>query len=247
MGWIMNFPAVSDERAMRLYSQARDNERRALLELVDLQPGSVVLDIQAAGGYLSDGVYAQLQGDVSCVCVEPCELLRKRLSKAYRVIDNPVHDFFDVASDSVNTVLGLAGLHHSASHLATVSESFRVLQPGGMFAVCDVISASDIARWLNDFVDANNPSGHKGVFLEGGQLTDMMIGAGFAAAFEEVKYVPWVFASEQDMVTFFKGLFGLTCPLSKVREAIHDYFTIRRDAAGVSVDWRLIYGSGRKP
>lgn len=243
----MGFPAISDTTIMARYNHARDNERDALIDMVELHPGCTTLDIQAAGGYLSDGIYERLGGDVTCLCVEPCAQLRNRLNTRYQIIDNPVDNFFSVPANSVDAVLGLAGLHHSDSHSGTVNESFRVLKPGGMFTVCDVIEGSRLSSWLNDFVSHNTPTGHDGRFIEHGAVTELMKQAGFTELREEVKSVPWLFGSREAVITLFKGLFGLTCPEQDIAAVVDDYFHIHREGERIVVDWELIYASGRKP
>lgn len=58
-----NFPTVSDPAAMLDFPDARNNERDTLLDYVELHTGATVLDIQSAGGYLSDEVNRRLRGD----------------------------------------------------------------------------------------------------------------------------------------------------------------------------------------
>src|SRR6187549_684837 len=97
-----NFPTVSDPSAMRDFPDARNNERDTLLEYVALRPGLTVLDIQSAGGYLSDEIDRRMEGSGTIVCVEPNPALRARLKPHYRVVDNPVEDFHSIAGGTVD-------------------------------------------------------------------------------------------------------------------------------------------------
>ncbi len=246
MSVALNHPAVSADWAMAEFPDARDAERKALLDLAPLAPGMTVLDLQAAGGYLADGIFEQLQGQVELICLEPCRALSSRLSENYTLVEDPVECWSSVLSDSVDIVIGLAGLHHSNDKPATVREAFRVLKPGGCFVVCDVIEDSDMALWLNEYVDANNPAGHKGDFLAPGDLSALFQYAGFSGLSEDVKSVPWLFPAKQDAVRFFKGLFGLVTAESEVQSAMEHYLQMSGGHSGWKIEWRLIYGKALK-
>ncbi len=231
---------------MHDYPNARNRERDFLLDMVTLEKGFRVLDIQAAGGYLSDAVYRRLDGCVECVCVEPCEELRGRLSPEYTVCSDPVESIVSVTPGSIDVAVGLAGLHHSSSFQGTLTSVYGALKHGSECAICDVEEGSPVARWLNEFVDRHNPAGHKGTFLSPGQLSEELSLAGFSDVSEQRVSVPWVFPSENDLVTFFIGLFGLQAESDFTARAVAEYFTIQHTGNGVEVDWSLIYGKGRK-
>ena len=232
---------------MRECPEARNAEREMLIQLAYLSKGAHVLDIQAAGGYLSDGIYDALAGQVDITCLEPCEQLSQRLSPCYRHIADPVERWLSVADQSLDSVLGLAGLHHSEDQLATVTEAFRTLKAGGRVSICDVIEGSDIAKWLNEFVDKHNPAGHKGDFLEPGELSSLYRCAGFEKITEDVCFVPWRFPSEQIAARFFVGLFGLSCDEETALCAMKEYLKIRTFPGGCEIAWELIYGTAVKP
>ncbi len=242
----MNFPAISDPNAMARFPDARAEERDALLELVSLKASQRVLDVQAAGGFLSDEIDRRLAQEITCVCIEPCEQLGQRLNPRFEWLRDSVEHFCGVADSSIDVALGLAGLHHSESHRATVGEMYRVLKPGGELAICDVEVGSKIAAWLNDFVDRHNPSGHSGEFLQFGNTGNLLNEAGFTEVTEKKQKVPWRFEREEDVSIFFKALFGLDLQLEQVGQAVEDYFEVEVKDDGVSIDWQLIYCFGRK-
>ncbi len=243
----MRLPTTSAPWAMQDYPQARQRELNGLLDLVELKKGMVVVDVQAAGGYVSDAIHARLDGAVRCVCIEPSDALRARISPRHTVLAEPVHAFPSVPAQSADLVVGLAGLHHSDDMRATVKECYRVLKPGGHFVLCDVEIGSAEARWLDEFVNEHSSAGHQGSFITVDLLDGLLGDAGFGGANVSRKSVPWAFASEDDAVRFFLGLFGLQCDLSTLRAGMYDYFNISADALGCSVDWNLLYARGTRP
>jgi len=240
-------PAISDDAVMAEFPNARRLERDTLLSMVDVRSGAVVVDLQAAGGYLSDAIYEVLNGNAQCICVEPTPQLNKRIRDVHRVCIDPLDRLQSIQDESVDVVLGLAGLHHSPMPACTLLESFRILKPGGQFAVCDVERESAMAKWLNEYVDTNTSNGHKGWFFKPGEILGQLEAAGFDAVVEEKRYVPWVFERQTHMVRFFRGLFGLQASAQQVEAAIHRYLNVRFADGQILVDWYLIYASATKP
>lgn len=242
----LNHPAISDAWAMQQYPHARDAELQALLRQAPLSPGCRVVDIQAAGGYLSDGISQTLDGNVDLICIEPVKALNQRLNSSYTIVEDKIEHWSSIESGTVDVVLGLAGLHHSQDQQATVNEAFRVLKQGGWFAVCDVIDDSPIANWLNKYVHQHNPNGHIGDFISPGEVSAMMQHAGFENIQEMIEDVPWVLADEYHVANFFKGLFGLKPPVEEIQKVIPDYLNLKISHQRVEVEWQLIYAVAQK-
>ena len=242
-----SLPTTSAPWAMQRYAKARRAELEALLDRVPLMPGAIVVDIQAAGGFVADEIHRRLGGRVECICVEPSEALRSRIAAVHTRCADEVHRLTSIADASADVAVALAGLHHSASARETVCECFRVLKPGGTIALCDVAPDSNVASWLNDFVDLHNPAGHHGVFYSTESVRDMLLEAGFTRIEVEPVDVPWRFASEEDLYHFFGGLFGIHCDKATLHAGVAQHLEVATDADGVSVAWRLIYAKGQKP
>jgi len=242
-----NHPAISDASAMQNYPNARDAELQMLLNQTPLFPGCRVVDIQAAGGYLSDGIHTRLQGNVELICIEPVKALNQRLNSDYRVVEDKIENWSSIASGTVDIVLGLAGLHHSQDQQATVKEAYRVLKSGGFFAVCDVIDDSPVANWLNNYVHQHNPSGHIGDFLSPGEVSMLMQDVGFYDIHETIEDVPWVLEDEDHAANFFKGLFGLKSSRADIKKAVPVYLNLIDREQCIEVEWQLIYAVARKP
>ena len=240
-------PTVSAPWAMARYPHARDAEVDALLARCPLVPGMTIVDLQAAGGYLSDAVFARLDGAVTCLCVEPSDALRARLDPRYVALPDALEHLESVADGCADAVLGLAGLHHSDAHDATVAEAYRVLRPGGSCVICDVTTGSVEARWLDGFVDRHCPTGHVGHFPAPGGMADLFAAAGFSDIDEQRVDVSWRFPSRPAMAAFCRGLFGLSCDVDAVHDALNDHFDVREDAGTILLPWQLAYARATRP
>ncbi len=242
----MSQPAQSRPWAMRDYPHARRREVETLLELAALRPGMVVLDLQAADGYLADRVLEHLGGEARCICVEPSPL-RHRIRPAHRVLSSPLHDIAGPGDGSVDRVLGLAGLHHSEDPAGVLLECQRLLRPGGMVAICDVERESRMDHWLNGFVARHHPGGHDGVFFSAGEMRRLFEEAGFLQVEVRRREVPWSFPGFDHLVRFCRGLFGLECPDPVIAEGIRELLDVREGEEGVELDWSLLYARGSTP
>ena len=53
---------------------------------------------------------------------------------------------------------------------------------------------------------------------------------------------PWKFESEQQMLEFCGGLFGVVdCPPAALRDALQEHVGFRHEQDRVVLDWRLLY------
>jgi SAM-dependent methyltransferase len=111
----------------------------------------------------------------------------------------------------VDYLVSLAGLHHEPDLSAVFAEMKRLLKCGGRAVIADVAVDTGPARFLNGFVDRNNPQGHAGRFLD--DTTAGLLGeARFTIAEDCMVEVPWLFDTFAEAGAFCEKLFGISGP-----------------------------------
>ncbi len=233
--------------ANRAKPDARALERDRLFAHISIRPGACVVDLQAAGGYVGEGVFDRYGEKVIVVGIEPSPTLVRTLPRRQSPLNASLEQL-PLRSASVDVVLCLAGTHHSSDLQRIFAECHRILRPGGQISVCEVEEGSAMAKWLNGFVDQWCRDGHKGRFVRAGELKERLVAAGFREVAEERAQVPWQFADEREMVSFCRTLFGLSAVAREVVErGIHEHLEITQDESSMQLAWALCYASGRRP
>jgi SAM-dependent methyltransferase len=226
---------------------ARAAERDHLLARVAFGAARRVLDLQAASGYVAEGVLRRSGPGTRIVSVEPSPSLARTLAARHGPVRAGLAAL-PFAGGSFDVVLCLAGTHHSPDLGAIVREARRVLRPGGQLSMAEVELGSPVDRWLNGFVDRWSPDGHRGRFVRPGELGAALADSGFADAHEEPAQVPWRFADETSLVDFCRTLFGLArADRETVRAGLREHLPMRRSPAGIELGWSLRYAWGRLP
>lgn len=231
--------------AMRRCPLARLEELTLLPQAVGIRAGETLIDAPAGGGYLA-GV---LDPAVDYIAVEPTHSFfercpqgdrRRRLRGELKSIPLP-----DCCADAA---VSLAGLHHETDVLAVFSELFRLLRPGGRFAMADVASGSPPDTFLNDFVDRYNSNGHRGVFFDEA-VADALGRTGLAAVRIERRDIGWQFNNEAELLAFVRDLFGIDrADDATLREAVCDILGVRKSpSSGVVMNWHLLVAKGVRP
>ena len=189
-------------QAMAACPHARDAEFQAVLEPLVFRTG-LLCDIPSGGGYLA----AYLPPALHYVGVDPSDDFVCACPVGTVCIKGAITDV-PLADGAADCLVSLAALHHEGDLPVVFAEMRRLLQPGGRAVICDVAAGTPAARFLNGFVDAHNPMGHVGLFLD--ELTAGLIeGAGFAIANDAQVEVPWVFDSIAEAGDFCRSLFWM--------------------------------------
>ncbi len=77
------------------------------------------------------------------------------------------------ASESVDWILSLAGLHHEADKLALFHEMARVLKVKAQVVLADASEGSLTARFLDEWVGRYNPQGHTGEYFTENTIAEL--------------------------------------------------------------------------
>jgi SAM-dependent methyltransferase len=232
--------------ANRRCPQAREIERRLLIDRLDLRPGLVVLDTGSGGGYLIDGFPATVLQQATIICTDTAEYFVSSIPTPFlRVVCGM--DALTLADQTADRVSNLAGLHHVERKAAFFAESYRILKPGGLVAVADVKLGTRPATWLNGPVDRMTDIGHQGMFVEAGEFSALLRNAGFSDVEERHEVYKWTFNCWVELVDFTRDLFRLTkASREEIEHAILDYLIVWRDGNSAAFEWELTYASGRK-
>jgi len=189
-------------RAMAECPAARGAEFRAVLEPLAGRSG-VLCDMPSGGGYLASYLpvgWRYLGVDPSQDFVSACPLGVECVQAG--ITDVPL------AAGTADAVVSLAALHHEPDLAAVFGEMRRILQAEGRAIICDVAAGSPVAAFLNGFVDANNPMGHDGHFLD--ERTALLIEqSGFEIASDGLVDMPWDFESLAEAGAFCRQLFWM--------------------------------------
>ena len=231
--------------AMTRWPEAREEELRLLLELLEPQAGETLVDVPAGGGYLA----ARLPAGVRYVAVEAARPFFDRCPEGgscTRVL-SPLSKI-DLPDRSADLVTCLTGLHHEPDVSGVLAELVRVLRPGGRLGVADVRLGSAPDRFLNGFVHEHSRTGHRGAFLDE-SFADSLREAGLVEVTLAMAPLRWCFSDSAAMVAFVGLLFGVDlASQDEIREAIAEMLgTDPLPGGGIALRWGLLVASGRKP
>lgn len=213
--------------AMLRCPDARNREFVRLFEGSAPQAGQRVLDIPAGGGYLR----RHLPHGVELASLE----LTAGFGNDVPVYD-PAHAWNYGAFDHI---VCLAALHHIEDQAGFIDNLLKHLHPHGTLHLADVPRGSGLTRFLDGFVGRHNVTGHTGLYLPHDPAWFAALGK--VARIGELA-CPWEFESEQQMLEFCGGLFGVVdCPMAALRRALQKHIGFHQEQDRVVLDWRLLY------
>ncbi len=219
--------------AMAAFPRARDAEFHAMLEPLAGRSGTLC-DLPSGGGYLAE----YLPGCMSYLGVDPSEDFIDACPPGLERIKSDV-TAVPLAEGSVDCIVSLAALHHEPDLSAVFREMRRLLPPGGRAVIADVAADTPPAIFLNGFVDANNPMGHEGHFLDE-RTAGLIEDAGFAIADDALVDMPWRFDSMRQAGEFCRHLFWMPeLDADAVAEAMDREIGFDLEDRGPRLRWAL--------
>jgi ubiquinone/menaquinone biosynthesis C-methylase UbiE len=161
-------------------AEDRDSIRR-LIELADLKPGSIVLDVATGAGYTA---FAFARAGCRVIPSDPTHemLLATRGGWLKRGFDGEARcveawaEALPFAEGSIDAVISHRAPHQFADADAFAREARRVLKPDGTLGIADQSPPDGYETWHNDFErmrdptheHARSPSEWHGVFTRAG-------------------------------------------------------------------------------
>jgi SAM-dependent methyltransferase len=219
--------------AMAACPSARHAEFEAAIAPLEGYEG-LLCDMPSGGGYLAAHLPSGMRYlgvDPSDDFIDACPLGLERIKADVTNVPR--------ADGSVDCLVSLAGLHHEADLGAVFAEMRRLLKPGGRAVIADAAVGTAPARFLNGFVDRNNPMGHDGHFLDE-RTPAFLEEAGFTIADDRLLQTPWRFDSREEAGAFCRQLFGMpSLTPEAVAEAMEREIGFVRSRGGLHLKWEL--------
>ena len=189
-------------RAMAECPTARGAEFRAVLEPLEGRSG-LLCDMPSGGGYLA----SYLPAGWRYLGIDPSEDFVRACPTGIECVQASIGQV-PLAVGEADAVVSLAALHHESDLPAVFREMRRILKPGDRAVICDGGAGTSVSIFLNGFVDANNPMGHEGHFLND-RTAGLIEDAGFRIARDELVDMPWQFESLTEAGGFCRQLFWM--------------------------------------
>lgn len=234
-------------QATALAPDARSRERDAIIRRLNLKPDMSICDIAAGGGYVAEGILKKLHPQTAkIICVEPSANFAKAIPSTFEVICAPLDDI-PLADESVDAIVNLASLHHVENRHEVYREWTRILKENGEIVIADVQAGTATGQFLNTIVDRHTPGGHKGKFLETGELTESFDLLGYKNLNEDIEEVNWTFENIDQMTNFCHLLFGMTkANEEEVLNGINEFLNVTVAEDRVNLSWSLRYFYAQK-
>ena len=225
--------------ANELAPLARDEERRALIDALQLRSDAHVLEVGGWDGYLAAALVGH---DLTIVERLPhfAAELRRRLPTV--TVRDGLHERLPVDDAAFSHVAALVSLHHVDAR-GFLREANRVLVDGGRLVVVEVPLGGPVAHFLEQEVARLTRRGHAGNYWPDQQWIDEARAAGFADATATVVNSRWRFAAMSQAIEFCRAVFGLDAADAQILDAIHTLSPVPDDN-GISWAWPLLVTTG---
>lgn len=225
-------------QAMLQFPHTRKAEFEAIIDVAQLNENDLVFDFPSGGGYLTNFIKPDvvvLSGETSKVFAH-C-----KNGKRNEEIFLCHFDTFPIKSNSIDKVISLAGVHHQKEKRLLYKEANRILKPGGIFCIADVEQGSNVALFLDTWVNRFSSQGHKGFFLNDSSAKDIK-NSQFDITFNESINYYWQFDSLSDMTTYCKLLFGMDkAKAHDVLLGIEKYLGYTQRSDLYLLPWQLLF------
>jgi len=204
----------------------------AFLTVAELGPRQRVLDVATGAGHVAVAaaprVAAVIGVDITAEMLEQARDLAAEHEA--RNVDFVLGDAerLPFPDQHFDRVLVRAAPHHFRNLARACAEAFRVLRPGGVFAVCDTSPPPIVRDWLEHVEARRDPSHVRARVLE--EWRALLTGIGFVVEHAERIEQEW------DVLTWF-GL--MRVPEAVVRELLDYYDTAPQAVRGAMLpQWR---------
>jgi SAM-dependent methyltransferase len=222
-------------KAQKKYPKVMENEFKIGLNHCNLKENDILLSIPDDTGLLKSYIPHYV------------EYLPFEFNKTFQKITGyklAEYNNIPLENSSVHKILSIAGLHHFniKAKEEFYGECNRILKTEGILVVGDVLLNSKQDKWLNDFVDKNNPYGHKGLFFKK-EDKESFEKCGFIVSNIIIEKYTWNFDNIESMCDYCKNLFGLiNLKHEEILNSIKKYLelTINKDDS-CKFEWELIY------
>ncbi|MEB3168199.1 MAG: class I SAM-dependent methyltransferase [Synechococcaceae cyanobacterium] len=210
---------------MRRWPAARAAEFRQLFHHHPLRSGERLLDVPSGGAYLH-------RFCPPGVVVEALEF-----SAGFGSGATLVDPFGPWPVAPADRVVCLAALHHIDPLAPFLERLAAAVRPGGLVHLADVGLGCPIATFLDVFVDAWTPGGHRGHYRD---WSRQVWPPALLPLVVEERACPWRFRSLDEMEAFTRELFALRGePPGALRSALAESVGWRAVTGGVELAWRL--------
>ncbi|GGW75734.1 class I SAM-dependent methyltransferase [Alteromonas halophila] len=235
-GKIFDERGASYHAAMDALPQARKHEFRRPLELLNIAPGQVLIDLPAGGGYLRHF----LPEDIRYICVESSQVFFNFCR--HKGLHSVLMDKDAVALDSevADNLVSIAGVHHVENKCRLFAEMRRLLKPSGKVCIADVAAGSAVASFLDEFVDKFTSTGHAGKYLSNAETTGELKEAGFKNVEHTMLNYHWQFSNTEQLIWYCKKIFALEATDADVLDGLETYLGIEKNKDAVLLPWQLM-------